>query len=240
MSVALAAVRIAKTASTTAVAAFEARDLPIVRGTRIAAQARAIQRLARAVTETFDVDLRVRGEIPFGPALFVANHLSYLDPILLGALVPAIPLAKREIASWPIVGARLSELGVIFVDRDDPVRRAVALRKVRRVLERRVSVLNFPEGTTTRGDRVLPFREGSFGIAASLGTPIVPVRIDYPDRDLCWVDDETFVPHFVSFARRPKASASITFLPPLSIAAGEPAHAIAARARADLAARALS
>jgi 1-acyl-sn-glycerol-3-phosphate acyltransferase len=134
--------------------------------------------------------------------IVVANHLSYLDPIVLGGELPCTAVAKREIEGWPVLGTHLRDLGVMFVDRDDPHSGASVLRQAARALDSGVAVLNFPEGTTTRGDSVLPFRRGIFGVALRLGVPVVPVRLDFEDRNLAWVGDATLVPHYLSTASK--------------------------------------
>src|SRR5687767_6635198 len=115
----------------------------------------AAHRLAGAIgtmARAHELVVTTRGEIPRGGALIVANHISYLDPIAILPQCPAAPLAKAEVAEWPIIGSLADALGVIFVARKDRMARARALRRIHDLLEAGVPVLNFPEGTTTRGD----------------------------------------------------------------------------------------
>ena len=74
-----------------------------------------------------------------------------------------------------------------------------------RALEAGVSVLGFPEGTTSRGDDVLPFRRGLFGIARLLGIPVVPIAIHYSTPELRWFGDAWFLPHYLRTAMRPSS-----------------------------------
>jgi 1-acyl-sn-glycerol-3-phosphate acyltransferase len=173
----------------------------------------------------------VVGPRPKGLALLAANHLGWLDPLIVGALHPCVALAKREVAEWPVIGSQARALGTVFVDRDDTMGRAVALRRARRAFLEGASVMNFPEGTTTRGDIVLPFRAGLFGVARDLGVPIVPVRISYDDSSMAWVDEETFLPHFFSVARRARAKVTVHLAPPLPCGPRDDARALADRAR---------
>src|SRR6185436_14021215 len=101
----------------------------------------------------------------------VANHLSYLDPIVIGAQIPVAPIAKGEVASWPLIGSVASSLNGIFVDRSSVMSRARALRRAHALLRAGVSILNFPEGTTTDGSRLLPFHRGIFGLAQIARVP---------------------------------------------------------------------
>src|SRR5262249_7678064 len=121
---------------------------------------------------------RVVGEIPSEPCVLVANHTSYLDPLTIASLVRCAPIAKADIASWPCCGEIARRVGVRFVKRECPHSGARVLREGLRALAQGVSVLVFPEGTTTVGDHVLPFKRGAFGLARLAGVPIVPVAVE--------------------------------------------------------------
>jgi 1-acyl-sn-glycerol-3-phosphate acyltransferase len=194
----------------------------------------AAHRLARAIgaiARAHDLEVRVRGEVPRGRALIVANHVSYLDPIAILSVCPAIPVAKGDVASWPIVGAVASQLGVLFVQRDDPAERVATLRRIHDRLALGAAVLNFPEGTTTRGAGVMPFWRGTFGIAQRLGVPVIPVALRYRDPELAWCGQATFLPHYWRTLRRARVEVAITFGAPMHARTGEPPEAMAARAR---------
>ena len=195
-------------------------------------QARSLraQIAARDILGHHDVRVHVVGTLPRHPAILVANHLGYLDPLLVASLVRTVAIAKGEVGRWPIFGARLRELGVVFVERGDPCSGARALRGAACALESGVSVLNFPEGTTTDGRTVLPFRRGVFGLARRLGVAVVPVRIAYDDPRACWVGDQSFVPHYAWLARSVGIVARVSFGAPL-VATHESADSLAARAR---------
>jgi 1-acyl-sn-glycerol-3-phosphate acyltransferase len=198
----------------------------------------AAERLARAlaaIARAHDLEVRVRGDIPQGRALIVSNHVSYLDPIALLPLCPALPIAKGEVADWPIIGGASRGLGVVFVQRNDPADRVRVLRRVHRLLAGGAAVLNFPEGTTTDGAEVAPFWRGTFGIAQRLDVPVIPVALRYRDPDLAWCGQATFLPHYWRTVRRPRVEVSIRFGAPMHPRTGEPAEAMAARARGTIA-----
>ena len=193
----------------------------------------ATHRLAAAlgaIARAHAMHVSVRGDIPREPALIVANHISYLDPLAILPLCPAAPLAKSEVEAWPIVGSIGAALGVLFVKRDDGSARATVLRRMRRLFDSGASVLNFPEGTTRR-DSVGPFFRGSFGIAQHVRVPVVPVAIRYRDPTLAWCDGETFLPHYVQMAGRERVDVELAFGKPLSPRTGELPEDLAARAR---------
>jgi 1-acyl-sn-glycerol-3-phosphate acyltransferase len=194
----------------------------------------AAHRLAAAVgavARAHDLRVTVRGEVPRGPALVVANHLSYLDPLAILPVCPALPIAKGEIADWPVIGQISGALGVTFVRRADPMARVRVLRRVHRMLAAGVPVLNFPEGTTTAGDKVLPFWRGTFGVAQRLGVPVVPVAVAYRDPAMAWCNAATFLPHYLRTAARASIEVTLTFLPAMPTRTGEAPEDAAARAR---------
>jgi 1-acyl-sn-glycerol-3-phosphate acyltransferase len=184
-----------------------------------------------AVARAHDMVVHVEGDVPRGPALIVANHVSYLDPIAILPVCPAIPISKGEVSEWPVIGTIAHVLGVEFVQRRQPYARVRTLRRVHALLARGVPVLNFPEGTTTRGDKVLPFLRGTFGIAQRLGVPVVPVALRYRDPAIAWCDSATFLPHYLRTASRRNIEVTLGFGAAMSIRGGELPEDMAARAR---------
>jgi len=184
-----------------------------------------------AVGKAHGLQVTVRGELPRSPALVVANHVSYLDPLAILPVCPALPIAKGEIVGWPIVGSIADALGVTFVRRADGMARVRALRHVDKLLSRGVSVLNFAEGTTTDGLYARPFWRGTFGVAQRLGVPVVPVALRYKDPDIAWFDQATFMPHYLRTATRPAIEVELEFGAPLRPRTGEAPEDFAARTR---------
>ena len=176
----------------------------------------ALSRLFAEVCAAHDWRVRVSGPIPAGPVVLVANHVSYLDPLVLVGLVPALPVSKSEISRWPLVGAVARRHGVLFVERGDPRSGARVLRSARRALARGVSVLNFPEGTTSNGEQVLPFRRGIFGLARHARVPVVPIALRFDDADLAWFGDAFFLPHYTRLLRRRDTVVRVRFGGPLT------------------------
>ncbi|MGB8223386.1 MAG: lysophospholipid acyltransferase family protein [Polyangiales bacterium] len=175
--------------------------------------------------------MSVRGDVPNGPCVIVANHISYLDPIAIGQVIPLSAVAKSEVTAWPAIGQTLGELGIIFVDRGNAISGAIALRKAIRSLRAGVAVLVFPEGTTTFGDDVLAFSRGAFGMAKLLGVPVVPVTLRYELRDACWVGDTSLVPHVVKLHRHRQIEVELKFGSPLEPSAFVDASTLAAATR---------
>jgi lyso-ornithine lipid O-acyltransferase len=164
-------------------------------GADLAACAQELRRTCRQVCELHAFDVELTGSLPREPVVLVANHLGYIDPLVLCSLVACSPIAKSEILGWPLIGEPLRRMNVSFVRRGAPESGARVLKQCLRTLRSGVSVLNFPEGTTSRGG-LLPFALGAFWLARKSGVPIVPVGMEFETPDMCWVDDEGFVPHY--------------------------------------------
>jgi lyso-ornithine lipid O-acyltransferase len=194
------------------------------------ARAERLQLVARELCRVHGFELRVDGILPDEPAVLVANHVSYVDPVALAALAPCTVVAKGEVRGWPILGGSASTLGVLFVERGCALSGARVLRQSWRALDAGASVLGFPEGTTTRGDDVLPFKRGLFGLALLARVPIIPIAIHYESPELRWVGDSWFLPHYLRTAMRPSSRIRIRVGAPLS--SSLPAELAAERARA--------
>jgi 1-acyl-sn-glycerol-3-phosphate acyltransferase len=136
----------------------------------------------RAVAITLKMQVIVKGSRPMaGPALIAANHVSWLDIVALSVAAPMVFVAKREVAQWPLFGW-LAKLGqTIFVNREkrqDTARVRTDMQQ--RLRDGRLVVL-FAEGTSTDGNRVIPFRSSLLGAVEVLAgtSPVVPVTIGY-------------------------------------------------------------
>lgn len=115
------------------------------------------------------------------PTIFIANHSSYLDIVILGALAPLSFVAKAEIARWPLFGTLARLQNTVFVDRK---RRNAGehVDAVAKHLAEKKNVVIFPEGTSGDGNRILPFKPTLFRVATGHGDikPVIqPVTINY-------------------------------------------------------------
>ena len=109
-----------------------------------------------------------------GPYVFTPNHQAHID---IAALIGHLPgpnrfAAKTELFDEPILGAVMRTLGMLPVDRDDPMKSIAILH---RAMEQGSSIVIFPEGTRSRDGALLPFKKGAFVAAIEMGYPVVPV-----------------------------------------------------------------
>jgi 1-acyl-sn-glycerol-3-phosphate acyltransferase len=190
-------------------------------------QAARAARTARTILAVHGVDVRTSGSIPDGPFVVVSNHVSYLDPLLVSAVVPCISIAKGETSTWPLIGPGLRALGVVFVRRGDPYSGALALRHAMKALRTRVSVLNFPEGTTSDGRGVGPFQRGVFGLAALTETPVLPIRITFDDDRVPWFGGSSFAPHYWKLAGVDRVTAHVRVGAPVATHRSDDAKTLA-------------
>lgn len=173
---------------------------------------------ARAIMRSMGIHTRVHG-LPPKHGLVVANHLSYVDVVILSAERPCFFIAKAEIASWPYFGPTARMGGTIFVDRSSlPSAQSVAQQMTERLKSTpSVPVLLFPEGTSTDGRQVLRFHSRLIDPATSLGVPITTATIRYvleggvEEIELCWHDDQAFISHLWKVLGAVGFSAEITF-----------------------------
>ncbi len=150
-------------------------------GNRRRALNRAIRLWGDLGIRAAGIDLRVTGGefLEIRPAVFVINHRSGIDPILICALLRRdfVGVAKAEIRGNPLLGPAFALAGTIFLDRGDgpAARRSLAAGLDR--LREGIGVAIAPEGTRSRGIRIGPFKTGAFRLALEAGVPVVPIVI---------------------------------------------------------------
>jgi 1-acyl-sn-glycerol-3-phosphate acyltransferase len=196
------------------------------------AVAERLQEVTSRLCADNNVVFEVRGARPPAGSVIVANHLSYVDTLVLPSLLPSTCIAKREVADWPVIGPMTERLGVLFVDRGSVTSGARVLRQAIRALEAGVAVIAFPEGTTSLGHSLLPFRRGIFGAARRLGVPVVAAALSYDDDAVAWTGDAGFLGHYVrGVAGKRSTTVRMCFSAPIDPHAWPNATALADAAR---------
>jgi 1-acyl-sn-glycerol-3-phosphate acyltransferase len=205
----------------------------------------------RGCCTIFGLEIRIHGEPSLaGGTLYVANHVSYLDISVLGAVLNVPFVAKSEIAGWPVFGliGRLGE--TLFIDR-----RTGQARGQRDALAARLAagerLILFAEGTSSSGDRVLPFKSALFAALvpgdAARAIQMQPLTIAYPRfrgglgighgmRPLyAWYGDMTLLPHIWSALGLPGAEVELRFHPPVAASDFSSRKALARHAEQEVA-----
>lgn len=157
---------------------------------------RVRRRWARRLLRGVGVRLHIEGRPPDEPCLVVCNHRSYLDPILLLCDLDAFPVAKSELAGWPLLGRGAKLAGILYLQRENAHSRAAMLRLIAETIQSGFPVILFPEGTTSGlPTGVLPFKKGAFQLAAKNQLAVAPVALCFAEQKDFWVGKETFLRH---------------------------------------------
>ena len=168
--------------------------------------------------------------------VFVSNHLSWIDILLLAGATGTTFVAKAELNAVPLVGWLCRLNHTIFVERADRMGVAKQVDRLRDALAHGWAVTIFPEGTTGDGHTLLPFKAALLGVVdpPPPGVVVQPVRIDYgaATDDLAWVGDEPGQHHAARVLRR-KGSfvATLRFMEPFDPATYGNRKAVSAEAR---------
>lgn len=174
---------------------------------------------ARGCCRIIGLHVAVEGEPPSPPFFLVSNHLSYVDIVALMAQAPVVFVAKSEVSRWPFLGRLSRAANTIFVDR---AKRSDVVR-VNELIAGMIgsgrSVLVFPEGTSSRGAEVLPFRSSLLEPAVKIGHPVAAASLAYrtpagwptADESVCWWGDMTFPDHFYRMLQIPRVDAALCF-----------------------------
>lgn len=192
----------------------------------------------RRFCQILAIDIRVHGVPAEGHALWVSNHVSWLDISVLGAKFPVYFLSKAEIAKWPIVGWLARVAGTLFIQRGAGDAGQVTEQLAGHLRAGR-NVLFFPEGTTTDGHKLKRFFHKLFSAATVTNLPVQPVLICYRDQDDAlhphapFIGDDTFLSHAVEILKGAPIVVDILVLP-LEHPAGRDARTLARDLEAKL------
>ena len=117
------------------------------------------------------------------PYLLVSNHISWLDIHIINSIRPVIFVAKADVSKWPIFGYLASMLGTIFLKREklSDIKRVIQLMKEKLINQEIVAI--FPEGTSTDGKSVLPFKSNLFESAHQAQVDVLPITIQYKENN---------------------------------------------------------
>ena len=188
-------------------------------------------RFHRMICKFGGLQITVKGDISaVKPTLFICNHSSYLDIIILSALMPTSFVAKAEIASWPLFGWLGKLQKTVFIER----RRSQAKKHVDAVtqsLQAGRNLVVFPEGTSSDQNRVLPFKPTLFRVADTMidGRPITvqPVCISFVEINglpvgrnekpfFAWYGDMDLIPHLWEFLSLGRTHVVVEFFPAIT------------------------
>jgi 1-acyl-sn-glycerol-3-phosphate acyltransferase len=192
----------------------------LVRGETSHWRAVMMSRWARGTARIIGMRLHVEGAPPRPPFFLVSNHLGYVDVLVIASQVPCVFVAKSEIADWPLMGRLGRAANTLFISRENKRDLPDMLAKIERELRRGVGVVVFPEGTSSRGAEVLPFRAPLLEVAARGKLQVAYAAISYTTpagslaahRAICyWAPDTNFGGHLLRLLRLPSFDARVAF-----------------------------
>jgi 1-acyl-sn-glycerol-3-phosphate acyltransferase len=175
---------------------------------------KVISRLNRNFTLLLRMILNIKitvtgdeGQLERGGYVIIANHVSYVDGIVLGSIFPILFVSKREVKSWPIIGQWNTLCGTVFINRQHKEEAGSLVEEISHKLKHEANILLFPEGTSTNGEKMLPFQTVPLAAPLRNRSIIVPATIAYKSLDdapvtaanrdaICWYGDMDFLTHF--------------------------------------------
>ncbi len=206
----------------------------------------------RAVCRILGARIHIVGA-PIDSGLILANHTSWLDIVLLSTVTPLSFVAKSEVGSWPLFGMLARLQNTMFVRRSEKSRTLSDREVIRKRLANGEVLVIFPEGTSSDGNRVLPFKSALVAAAEwplGEGEPplypkVQPVTIAYVasygipmGRETrpfyAWYGDMDMAPHFWGVFGHGPLDAVIEFHPPMTVAEAGSRKELARRAEADV------
>jgi lyso-ornithine lipid O-acyltransferase len=186
-------------------------------------------RYYRALCAVLRIRIRIVGEpVRDRAVLFVSNHVSWADIVVIGTITPIAFVSKSEVGDWPIVGTAARMQRTVFVDRARRHQTGDAIAEIVERLASGVSVVLFAEGTSSDGNRVLPFRSALIGAVkeasarSERGILIQPMSIAYTGQHgipmgrqhrplVAWYGDLDFMPHIKEFIARGAIDAVVSY-----------------------------
>ena len=198
------------------VADYFFRTACVAQNSRRAARAAWLQRATRRHLKIFNFKAEVSGPVP-ADGLIVSNHLSYLDILVLASVTPAVFVSKADVRRWPVFGWLAALGGTVFIERERHTHVGVVNREIADALADGVPVVVFPEGTSSDGQTILPFRSSLLEPVAGGVHGITTSWIHYTlgdgdaGQEICYWGDHSFFPHLLNLLDKQSIRAQVCF-----------------------------
>jgi 1-acyl-sn-glycerol-3-phosphate acyltransferase len=190
-------------------------------------KARLIKWWCHQLLVAFNLRVVTYGHIPNATTLlsnnmFIANHISWTDIHALNSLLPLRFIAKSEIKNWPIFGYLVSHANTLFIDRNkrQDAKRTIDIAK--KSLQAGDNLCLFPEGTTTDGTEIMPFKSSLIQAAILANSTVWPVAIRYPNADasvntkVAYAGETTLIESIQQILLQQQPTVELHFLAPIS------------------------
>ncbi len=173
----------------------------------------------RAILAIAGVEIHREGRAPKEPFFLVSNHLSYLDIAVYLSSVNGTFVAKKEMENWPVLGWIAKGLGILFIDRTKKSDVHRVNQQITDAMKRKQGIILFPEGKTSKGEEVLPFRPALLEHPVRAGMPVYYSSVTYrtgkgdapAEQAVCWWGDEPLFAHARRLAGLKKIRCDLIF-----------------------------
>lgn len=189
-----------------------------------------IEKWSARLLQIFGVELLATNPqiLPKDPYLLSSNHISWMDIHAINALMPIRFVAKSEVEKWPVFGWMAKQLGTVFIRRDSSRHAHLVVGGLAKTL-RNESICIFPEGTSTDGESLRPFRPNLFEAAVMANAPVYSLAIRYLSKKTgqrstipAFVGDMGLLESMSMILNHRNLIAELTFFPPSGAAPGMP------------------
>jgi len=181
---------------------------------------------SKAMLKVLGFHLTLKGSLPKDGVMIIGNHMSYLDILIYLSFFEALFVTSVDMRERLFLGQVTQMGGCIFVERRNPRGLPKEMRSIKEFFNKGFSVCIFPEGTSSDGATVLPFKNSMFQIPLETGCPVQPIVLKYSKINnqpfgpnncdyVCWYGDLGFFPHLMGLFTLKRIEASLTVLPPI-------------------------
>lgn len=186
-----------------------------------------ISRWSTALLDLLNIRVVVEGEVPPGGlsnTMFVANHISWVDIHALNSIHTARFIAKSEIKQWPVFGFFAVSVNTLFVNREKRHEAGKIVNSTKQALQEGDCICFFPEGTTTDGTEIKPFKGSLLQAAIEAKSEVRPFSIHYPDAEnrvnteMSYWGEMSLIESIRNVIRQQEASVVLKFAEPIKAA----------------------
>jgi len=175
----------------------------------------------RAITNTLGITVQATGVPNTDSTLFISNHITWLDILIIGQIIPAHFLAMIEVKSWPIVGWLATRAGTLYISRGNKIAATTAIEDVGQILKSKHNVIIFAEGRVTDGN-IRKFHSRLFQSAIDSRSQIQPIALRYPSADgslvnptVLFTENTTLPQSLYKIITTKRTEVEISFLQPI-------------------------
>jgi lyso-ornithine lipid O-acyltransferase len=190
--------------------------------------AHLIQKWSKAVNRLLNIRIDVHYKFPFHQKnfLIVGNHQSYLDITIIASIFPTLFVAKKEVEEWFFIGRLVKFGGTIFINRNSFMNGYRISDEIGKTIKDEINVQIFPEGTSSDGSTIFPFKPILLKSAIDTNIPALPVSINYDcinlkkfsetNRDIvCWYGNMNFINHFLNLLSQDSVDVTVVIHQPM-------------------------